>query len=83
MTKKYKTMGNLEKVYSHIDTALSEIELAYELLDRMVIEDDGELLGLKNSLDRYNFSELVLVKNGVEELILEKDPNYFNTNEEV
>lgn len=76
MVKQYKTVNKLGKAWDNIDNALSEIQIAFEYLEAVKLEDDG-LVGMKEVMNRFDFSSLVAIKNEVEELIVEKDPNYF------
>lgn len=76
MAKQYKTVNKLGRALENIDNALSEIKIAFEYLEDLKIGDDG-LLGMKEVMNRFDFSSLVAIKNEVEELIVEKDPNYF------
>lgn len=70
---KYKTKGNLDKVWNHIDNAMSEWYLALELLDQMKIEEDGDLKGLYETIKRVDISRIGGVKQHIEMLIEEKE----------
>ena len=63
---RYYTTGNLEKLWTHIDNALSEINLANEFLMEMKHEGTNQVAAL---LEQFDESELVYVKSKIEMLI--------------
>ena len=73
--RKNKTVGNLDKLWSHIDEALSEINLAMELVaDMKTLEDEDELM---DKIERFDMSELASIKYSIEEIIEAKNPMHF------
>lgn len=69
MSRINKTQNNLQSVWNNLD-------LAYEYMER-AIEDLSQMTGLPNELERmvdqYDLSEISIMKQEVEELMLNAD----------
>ena len=69
MSRINKTQNNLQSVWNNLD-------LAYEHIER-VVEDLSQMTGLPDELERmidqYDLSEINIIKQEVEELMLNAD----------
>lgn len=69
MSRTNKTQNNLQSVWNNLD-------LAYEYMER-AIEDLSQMIGLPDELEKmveqYDLSEISIMKQEVEELVLNAD----------
>lgn len=69
-------MSRINKTQNNLDTVWNNLDLAYEYMER-VIEDLSQMTGLSDELERiveqYDLSEISIMKQEVEELMLNAD----------
>lgn len=68
-------MSRINKTQNNLDTVWNNLDLAYEHMER-AIEDLSKMTGLPDELekmvDRYDLSEISMIKQEVEELMFKK-----------
>lgn len=68
-------MSRINKTQNNLDTVWNNLDLAYEHMER-AIEDLLQMTGLSDELEkmieRYDLSEISMIKHEVEELIQER-----------
>ncbi len=69
-------MSRINKTQNNLDTVWNNLDLAYEYMER-AIEDLSQMNGLPDELERiveqYDLSEISIMKQEVEELMLNAD----------
>lgn len=69
-------MSRINKTQNNLDTVWNNLDLAYEYMER-AIEDLSQMTGLPDELERmvdqYDLSEISIMKQEVEELMLNAD----------
>jgi len=80
MKRVNKTKNNLARLWQSIDTALSELNIAEEMIHAMKLDEKSDTI--QTSLERFDVFHLVAIKNELEEMIEKKDPDYFRTQPE-
>lgn len=69
-------MSRINKTQNNLDTVWNNLDLAYEYMER-AIEDLSQMTGLPDELermvDRYDLSEISIMKQEVEELMFNAD----------
>ena len=69
-------MSRVNKTQNNLDTVWNNLDLAYEYMER-AIEDLSQMTGLPDELERmvdqYDLSEISIMKQEVEELMLNAD----------
>lgn len=69
MSRINKTQNNLQSVWNNLDLAYEHMERAIEDLSQMTGLPDG----LERMVDQYDLSEISIMKQEVEELMLNAD----------
>lgn len=69
-------MSRINKTQNNLDTVWNNLDLAYEYMER-AIEDLSQMTGLSDELKRmveqYDLSEIIIMKQEVEELMFNAD----------
>lgn len=69
-------MSRINKTQNNLDTVWNNLDLAYEHMER-AIEDLSQMTGLSDELEKmveqYDLSEISIMKQEVEELMLNAD----------